>query len=33
MKKKCVSVQVSATNRKIGSYSVHIQNIVNIIHL
>nr|DAG11465.1 MAG TPA: hypothetical protein [Caudoviricetes sp.] len=33
MKKRCVSVQVSATFSEIGSYSVHIQNIVNIIHL
>jgi hypothetical protein len=33
MKKKCVSVQVAATFSEIGSYSVRIQNIVNIIHL
>lgn len=33
MKKKCVPVQVPATFSEIGSYSVHIQNIVNIIHL
>lgn len=33
MKKKCVSVQVPATFSEIGSYRVHIQNIVNIIHL
>lgn len=33
MKKRCVSVQVPVTLFAIGSYSVHIQNIVNIIHL
>lgn len=33
MKKRCVSVQVLATLFAIDSYSVHIQNIVNIIHL
>ena len=33
MKKRCVSVQVLVTLFAIGSYSVHIQNIVNIIHL
>ena len=30
---RCVSVQVPATNREIGSYSVHMFNRVNIIHL
>lgn len=29
----CVSVQVPATNRRIGSYGAHIRNSVNIIHL
>lgn len=33
MKKKRVSVQVLVTFSETGSYSVHIQNIVNIIHL
>jgi hypothetical protein len=32
-KKRCVSVQVLVTNRKIGSYGTHIRNSVNIIHL
>lgn len=32
-KKRCVSVQVPATFSETGSYSVHIQNAVNIIHL
>lgn len=33
IKKKCVSVQVPVTFSEIGSYRVHIQNTVNIIHL
>lgn len=33
MKKKCVSVQVLATFSEIGSYSAHVLNRVNIIHL
>lgn len=33
MKKRCVSVQVPATFSETGSYSVHIRNSVNIIHL
>lgn len=33
MKKKCVSVQVPATFSEIGSYSAHVFQRVNIIHL
>ena len=33
IEKKCVRVQVPVTLFAIGSYRVHIQNVVNIIHL